>query len=57
MEETIKLRGRPYKQKHQYLEDYHSQIVMMSKGYSLRQISRMTRTSTTTLLKLKKMFL
>lgn len=57
MEEKYRFRGRPLKQKHQYLEDYHIHIVMMSKGHSLREISRITQTSTTTLLKVKKMFL
>lgn len=57
MEEKYRLRGRPQKQEHQYLEDYHIHIVMMSKGHSLREISRITQTSTTTLLKVKKMFL
>ena len=53
---TKKGRGRPVKQPYQYAKDYYKELDLMDK-FSLREVSRITKTSTTTLLKLKKMFI
>lgn len=58
MEDKVikKKRGRPKKKRNHYIRDYWLQLDLMSK-YPLRKVSRITKTSTTTLLKLKKMFM
>lgn len=50
--------GRPKgwrKKKNVYLKEYLTELDLMY-NHSLREVSRITKTSTTTLLKLKKMF-
>lgn len=50
--------GRPVgwrKSSFQYLQDYADELDLMC-NHSLREVSKITKTSTTTLLKLKKMF-
>ena len=58
MEDKVikKKRGRPKKKRNHYIRDYWLQLDLMAK-YPLRKVSRITKTSTTTLLKLKKMFM
>lgn len=52
--------GRPVgwrKPLYKYAFDYNRQLSLLRDGNSLRHVSRLTSTSTTTLLKIKKMFL
>ena len=52
--------GRPVgwrKPAYRYIIDYKVQLDMLRNGVSLRMVSRRTHVSTTTLLKIKKMFL